>query len=193
MNRPILSSLLAAALLGACVAPGARQFETSEAAAIEVVARVEAGDIPAAAQLYSDYGRWRGDPDALYPNLYDTSAELFELGDAAGAADLLALLADRHPSAVSVHEALVYALFVASAESSDPELGLRLDDAIARLRAIAPARPGWVDLAETQRRIDRGDLDGARRTLATFESGWTGTPQELTPYVQDLERYLATH
>lgn len=193
LNRSLLATLTAVATLAACVAPGLDQYDSDTAAALEVVVRLDAGELDSAGALYDDYGRWQGADDALFVELYDAARERFDVGDARGAAVVLDLLADRHGDAVSVHEARVYARFVAHAERADADSGESLDGAIADLRALAPLGVGWVDLAEAQRAIDRGELDRAREVLANFLGAWTGQPAELAPYVVDLERYLETH
>ncbi|MEO0650877.1 MAG: hypothetical protein AAFZ65_09370 [Planctomycetota bacterium] len=191
--KQLLSILLLAVAYG-CMAPGPSGYETHEAATAEIVARLEAGDTRGAAQLYDEFGDWRNRPDALTPNLYEAADALYRGGDARVAADALDILAARHPDSRAIYEARVVALFVARSQTErSPDLTARLQRAIDELRGVGSSQPGWHDLAETQARIDDGDISGARRSFETFRTAWTGYPEELLPYVQDIERYLDTH
>jgi hypothetical protein len=42
-------------------------------------------------------------------------------------------------------------------------------------------------------RIDRGDLAGARAAFERFVLRWNGQPEALAVYVEDVDRYLASH
>ena len=193
MNPKRLLPILFLSAAG-CAAPGPPGYETHEAATAEIVARLEAGDTRGAAELYDEFGRWRSSPEALTPNLYDAAEGLYRGGEARVAADALDLLAARHPESAAIHEARVVALFVARSQGErSTALTTRLQEAIEALREVGPSQPGWHDLAEAQARIDAGDIGGARRAFTTFRAAWTGYPEELLPYVRDLERYLETH
>lgn len=191
-NHLLTLSLLG--LLVACASTGPSGFETRTAATEEVMARLEAGRGEEARELYDAFGSWRHDPSALAASVYSASKSAFERGQTVLAADALTLLSERDGESREIAEAHVYALFLVRAESGPSiELTDRMEAAVDRLRELQPSRPGWVDLAEAQLRIDQGEVVLAQRSFETFRSAWTGYPTELEPYVLDVERFLDVH
>ena len=116
-------------------------------------------------------------------------------GDNVGSVALLRFMAWGYPNATAVREGLLYGLFLqrAGLDQADPQLTTDIDRAISELRSLSNEPPIWIDLVETQQRIDKGDPGAARESLARFLEQWTGEPAGLTLYVEDLHRYLTTH
>lgn len=161
-----------------------------EEVAPRIVTALDAGDEEEASELFE------GAPsELLYPLLYEEARGRHGSGDGAGAARVLRFMATRYPRARAVREALVYSLFLerAAAEPPTPELLAELETRVAELRAEGGEPPVWIALVEAQLAVDRGRPNAAIEALATFHSGWDGRPEELAVYVDDLERYVATH
>jgi hypothetical protein len=166
-----------------------------EEVAPEIVAHLDAGRNADAAELFERAADSQAGREALYPLLYDEARARFQEAEHQPAARVLGFMAARYPRALAVREALVYALFLQRAADAvpTPELVRALGDALAELRTSASAPPPWLALAEAQQAIDRGELVTARAAFAGFQELWDGRPAELTVYVQDVGRYLASH
>jgi hypothetical protein len=135
------------------------------------------------------------DQDSMYPRLYQAAQSRYEAGDNTGAIELLRFMVENYLDAMSVRQALLYALFVerGTVASAAPGWTEECDRTLAQLRSSASSLPPWVDLCEAQLRADQGRTEDARRAFASFLQGWDGDPPELAVYVDDLERYLNTH
>lgn len=186
---------LAWTLASGCASTSQRSFAGPEEAAVAVLTALEEGRPGEADQIYGTFTQSRTNEELLYPVLYDAARGRFESGEPARAAQVLELLVDRHPTAAGSREALVYALFLERAEQgvATPDQTARLAEAIAGLRGTSPQLVPWVDLAETQLRIDEGRLGEARDSFARFLGAWEGEPAGLLTYAEDLNRYLQTH
>ncbi|TDJ72748.1 MAG: hypothetical protein E2O39_06155 [Planctomycetota bacterium] len=160
----------------------------------EIVAALDVGRVEAADDAFAAVGERAEYRDKIYPVLFTAAGERFETGEG-DAVPLLRFLAAHYPDAIAVREALVYGLFLERAEqvTADPELVQELETTAAELRERgAPATP-WLDLVDAQVAIDRGRTTEARVAFDQFLVAWNGSPNELWPYVEDLERYLTTH
>ncbi len=133
--------------------------------------------------------------ETLYPLLYETARSRYELGDAHGSAAVLRFMARQYPASAAVREALVYSLFVERAGVEEPsvELVQEFGAAIARLQEGSVQSTSWLDLAQAQQAIDRGDLGVAREAFARFRRTAAETSPQLTIYIEDIERYLGSH
>ncbi len=191
---PAAALVLAWTLASGC-ASTSHSFAGPEEAAVAVLTALEEGRSTDAERIYGTFTRSRTNEELLYPVLYDAARSRFEGGEPARAAQVLELLVDRHPTAAGSREALVYALFLERAELGEAtsEQSARLSEAIAGLRGTSTRIVPWVDLAETQLRIDEGRLDEARDSFARFLGTWEGEPASLLTYAEDLNRYLQTH
>jgi len=190
MNRPTI--LLLTLSIGACAAtPTAPPRELAETIATDLAA----GRVEQANERFADVEDDEDYREQLYPVLFDAARARYESGDGAGAAAQLRFLGERFPESRSVHEALVYALFLerSAQESSDPELVQELTDALTRLAEFDETGPSFVDLVAAQAAVDRGDTDAARSALDRFLRVWDGRPAELMPYVEDLGRAIAAN
>ena len=187
--------LLVWTLASGCASTSQRSFTGPEEAAVAVLTALEEGRSSEAERIYGTFTKSRTNEELLYPVLYDAARSRFEGGEPARAAQVLELLVERHPTAAGSREALVYALFLERAEQgvATPEQASRLSEAIAGLRGTSTRVVPWVDLAETQLRIDEGRLDEARDSFARFLGTWEGEPTSLLTYAEDLNRYLQTH
>ena len=191
MKSSSCCTLLLLGTLAACVATPAAP---PEEAAPKIVALLVAGkDEDAAALFASELGE-PGARDALYPLLFEQARTRFERGEAHESAAILRLMGHGYPKSIAVRESLVYALFLerAANASAAPELVQELGAVIASLRKDGAEVPQWVDLAQSQQAIDRGDVGAAREAFARFEAH-KDTPPELTLYVEDIDRYLKSH
>ena len=190
MKTIVTAALILA--LTACVSPG--PSGAPQEVAGEIVAAFDAGDTAKASELFASIDGNAEYLDKIYPVLFDAAGQRFGRGDGAGAVDILAEMARYYPGATAVREALAYALFLerGARETADPErvelLGTTLDD----MRSAGSTSP-WMDLIETQLRIDQGDLAASRAAFDRFLQGWDGNPDDMWIYVEDLDRYLASH
>ena len=190
MNRPSIFLLTLA--LGACTTtPTAPPRELAET----IAADLAAGRDEQANERFADVADEEEYREQLYPVLFDAARARYESGDGAAAAAQLRFLAGVFPDSRSVHEALVYALFLerSSGSSSDPALVAELTDALTRLATFDETGPSFVDLVAAQAAVDRGDTDAARLALDRFLRVWDGRPAELMPYVEDLGRAIAAN
>jgi hypothetical protein len=165
-----------------------------EEVAPRIVAALDAGKEHDAVELFEASAREKGAAERLYPLLYEEARARYQKGESEPSARVLAFMSRRYPEALAVREALVYALFLERAESEvpAPELVAAIGTAIEELRK-AGASPPWIALVEAQQAIDRGEPDAARAAFAGFKQDWDGRPEELTVYVEDIERYLVPH
>ncbi len=157
----------------------------------EIVVALDAGNEDQAVDLFSRATKTGGARDLLYPVLFDDARGRYEAGEAEGAARILRFMRDRYPDARAVREALVYALFLERSNQAGP--APELSAQLARELEAVDGRSPWVDLVRTQHSIDRGSTDDARVSFERFVSRWDGEPAQLMPYVEDLDRYLASH
>lgn len=181
------------ACLAACISPGGPSGPPQEVAGA-IVAAFDAGDTAKASELFASIDGNAEYLDKVYPVLFDAAGSRFARGDGAGAVDILSEMALYYPSATSVREALAYALFLerGARETADPERVELLDTTLSGMRA-GGSTSAWLDLIETQLRIDQNDLGAARIAFDRFLQGWDGTPDGMWVYVEDLDRYLASH
>lgn len=179
------------ALLAACAStPAGPPAEVAQ----EIVVSLDQGRVEAADARFDAVGERAEYRDKIYPVLYTTAGDRFETGEG-DPVPLLRFLAAHYPDAIAVREALVYGLFLERAEqaSADPELVKELETTAAELRERATPQTPWLDLIDTQVAIDRGRDTDARASFDQFLAAWSGTPNELWPYVEDLERYFTSH
>ena len=187
-----LTILFTTLALGACAStPTAPPREFAEA----IAADLAAGRTEQASERYEDVADDEDYREQLYPVLFDAARVRYEGGDGSGAAAQLRFLADVYPDSRSVHEALVYALFLqrSSNSESDPALVAELTDTLGRLATFDGAGTSFVDLVAAQAAVDRGDSDAARTALDRFLQTWDGLPVELMPYIEDLSRAIAAN
>ena len=145
-------------------------------------------------ELFDSAADNEGDRQQIYPLLYEAAQDRYVRGDAAGATAVLTFLSEAYPDAQAVERALLYSLFLqrAEQEQADPELLAQMEDTVKAVRSQARP-PVWVDLVETQLLIDKGRLSEALRSYERFRQTWDGQPQAIGVYVDDIERYLASH
>jgi len=179
------------ALLAACAStPAGPPADVAQ----EIVLDLDQGRVEAADATFAKVGERAEYRDKIYPVLYTAAGERFETGEG-DPVPLLRFLAAHYPDAVAVREALVYGLFLERAEqaTADAALVAELETTAAELRARATPQTPWLDLIDTQVAIDRGRNADARASFDQFLAAWSGTPNELWPYVEDLERYFTSH
>ena len=180
------------ALLAACQTTSGPSGSPEEVAA-RIVTAVDEGRVADAAALFEDAAANEDLRQKLYPRLYEEAEDRFASGDAAGATALLRLMAAVYPDADAVQRALLYSLFQLRGQSdATPELLAETDAALETVRS-QPNPPVWVDLVTAQLRIDQGRLAEAQTAYARFAGAWDGEPEAIAIYVEDVERYLASH
>jgi len=186
------SFLLSIPLFAACISTPAGPPET---VAGEILAALEAGESAKADKLFKPVARKEEYRQKIYPTLYGAAQDRYDRDDIDGSVDILRFLGEHYPDATAVREALVYGLFLqrSTLDEADPDLSAEIDGSLAKVRAKTATPPVWFDLVETQQEIDRGRLVEARAAYERFRSNWEGTPDSLWVYVDDLERYLASH
>ncbi len=133
--------------------------------------------------------------ESMYPVLYSAAQERYERGDAAASVELLRFMVDHYPRAYSVRQALLYGLMVrrSTQDVASADQIAETEEILASLREDSAEPPFWVDLVETQLRIDQNRLGEARQAFERFLSSWDGQPVELMAYVEDIDRYFASH
>jgi outer membrane protein assembly factor BamD (BamD/ComL family) len=184
----LLSSFL---LLAACrTAPPAPPDELAKT----LLTEIDAGRAKEARELFERVADDEEYRDKIYPVVYGAARTRYQEGNAAGAATLLRFLHGAYPSAASVREALLYALFLerAGAKDSDPELAAEIDELLADLRAAEAPLPAWIDLIEAQQAIDGRDPVRARDAYARFLASGNHQPNDrlMALYVEDIGRYI---
>jgi hypothetical protein len=182
--------LLSWALLAGCASapPG-----TPEEVAPRIVALLDEQEIDEADELFDAA---EATSDELYPLLYESARGRHERGEAHGSAAILRFMSRQYPGSRAVREALLYALFAERAGVAQPSTALvqEIGAVLASLQADAGSETQpWVFVVRAQHAIDRGDLRGAREAFARFQAPAEKSPPELTVYIEDIERYLATH
>lgn len=159
----------------------------------QIVLAIESDQDARASELF---GRSNSDDrDSMYPRLYQAAQSRYEAGDNLASIELLRFMVENYPDAMSVRQALLYALFVERGTTAAPGPGWteECDRTLTQLRSSQSNLPQWADLCEAQLRADQGRTEDARRAFATFQKAWDGNPPELAVYVDDLKRYLDTH
>jgi len=153
-------------------------------------------DQPAQAErLFAQIADQREHREKVYPVIYDAAGEHFSAGDVESATRLLRFMSDVYPDARSVDEALLYALFLERAEQAKPQAALleEIESTLARLQSGPGDAAPIVDLVATQHAIDIDRLPDARLSFERFLANWDGSEGELITYVEDIDRYLASH
>ena len=180
-------------LLSACASTAARPDSPEQIAAL-IVSAVDDQRTDVADKLFEDAADNETHRQQIYPLLYEAAQDRYVRGDAAGAADLLTFLTEAYPDGQAVERALLYSLFLlrAEQEQADPALLTRMGDALKAVRSqVRP--PVWTDLVQTQLLIDQGRLSEALDAYERFVGSWDGQPEAIGVYVDDIERYLASH
>ncbi len=177
-------------LLGACAATPAL---TGDALPAGVLTALDAGQTQEASELLR--GASPQDRERAYPALYGEARSRFEAADYSDASRVLRLLVDGYPEAAAVREAYLYSLFLERDGQTEPraELTRELEEGLASFAEAGGAAPHWIHLVEAQTAIDQDRATVARAAFQRFRSGWNGQPATLQPYVDDLDRYLASH
>ena len=178
--------------LGACATtpPG-----PPEEVAPRITAALDAGRTKEADELFAASASDEGASEQIYPLLYEEAHGRYQKGESEPSARILRFMARRYPKARAVREALVYALFLerAASDPPNPELVQEIGTAVGDLRKSGGVVPTWIGLVEAQLAIDRGEPHAAREVFAGFKQAWDGQPDELTVYVEDIDRYLTSH
>lgn len=190
--KSALALVLVLTLVAACTSIPPQPPEDLAASLIEDLdnARGAAADERfARVQAQADY------TDRLYPLLFQVARERYEGADPAQSVEVLRFMARHYPEARSVHEALLYSLFLVRGkqEQPDPELVREMSTVASALHGMGGRASAWLLLIDTQQAIDEGRLPDARTNLGAFVDAWNGEPQSLITYVEDLERYLSSH
>ena len=148
-----------------------------------------------AEELFEASASEAGATEQIYPLLYEEASKRYQKGEGARSARILGFMARYYPKARAVREARVYALFLERAQGDvpEPELVKDIGTAVGDLRKAGGETPLWIGLVEAQLAIDRGELVAAREAFAGFQKDWDGSPEELTVYVEDIDRYLDSH
>jgi outer membrane PBP1 activator LpoA protein len=162
--------------------------------ATEIVNALDDGRPDDAASLFEGVSRSEEYRQKIYPLIYEAAQDRYVRGDAAGATALLRFMSEEYPDADAVQRALLYSLFQlrGQQETASPELIDEMEAAIAAVRSQTRP-PVWVDLVATQLLIDQGRLSDALDTFERFAGRWDGQPEAIAVYVEDIERYLASH
>ncbi len=162
--------------------------------ATEIVRALDEGRTDEAHDLFDDASGSEAMRQQLYPLLYEAAQDRYVRGDATGSTELLRFLSKEYPSAQAVQRALLSSLFLLRGEqdSPTPELTARLEKSLKAVRAQSRP-PVWTDLVETQLLIDQGRLTEALASFERFAGAWDGQPEAIAIYVDDIERYLASH
>jgi len=186
-----MRALLLALPLLACACATTSSSGPPAEVADQIVLAIESDQDARAGELFARSAA--DDRESMYPTLYQAAQTRYEAGDNAGALELLRFMADNYPDAVSVRQALLYALFVERGTTQTATWSGEADRTLAELRAGGASLPQWVDLCEAQLRADQDRPAEARKAFAAFRQGWDGNPPELAVYIDDLERYLNSH
>lgn len=187
-----LSLSLALALLASCAATPAGP---PDQVASEILIALEAGETDKAGDLFEPVEDESSYREKIYPVVYDAAQMRYEQGEFETSVTMLRFLAQHYPDANAVREALLYGLFLerASQSTPDPQLLDEIEGTLAELQDASSSLPVWVDLVATQSHIDHGRLAEAEEAFIRFRQSWDGMPAALALYVNDLERYLASH
>lgn len=164
-----------------------------EDVASEIVLALDSDQPSRAADLFE--GSAEGSRESMYPVLYSAAQERYERGDASASVELLRFMAEHYPEAGAVRQALLYGLMVrrSSQDTATSAQVAETEKILSDLRESNAALPLWVDLVEAQLRIDQNRLDEARQSFDAFLGAWDGQPVELMVYIEDIDRYLASH
>jgi len=167
---------------------------TPDKVATEIVNALDDGRVDDAANLFEDVSKSEEYRQKIYPLIYDAAQDRYVRGDAAGAAGLLRFMSQEYPNADAVQRALLYSLFQLRGQQQTPSPEL-LEEMGAALKAVRAQShpPVWTDLVATQLLIDEGRLNEALDTFERFAGRWDGQPEAIAVYVEDIERYLASH
>lgn len=187
-SLPCVLTLLLAACAGTPSGP-------PEMVAEGILADLDAGRPQAAAERFRAAAADADVRQRIYPMLYGDARRRYESGDYASAGLCLEFLAEHYPDAAAVREALVYALFLERSRlpAADPELVERIGRALTAVHERSVDPPAWLDLVAAQNALDQARPEQARVALARFHAGWDGHPAGLQTYIEDLDRYLASH
>ena len=193
MNHPTIALFCVLPLFTACAATASPAGSPDEVAAL-IVTALDERRVDEAGELFDGASRSEGHRQQIYPLLYEAAEDRFVRGDGAGATALLSFMAAEYPGAQAVQRALLYSLFLQRGQqgSANAELTERMADAVQAVRSQSRA-PVWVDLVETQLLIDQGRLSDALDSFERFAGSWDGQPEAIAIYVEDIERYLASH
>lgn len=193
-HRPFAVLILGAALFAGSCASTPRATGSPEQVAARILTALDERRADDAGELFDDVAASETHRQQIYPVLYEAAQDRYARGDASGSSTLLTFLADAYPDAQAVRRALLYSLFLerAQADAADPALLERMEAAVRSVRS-QPRPPIWADLVETQLRIDQGRLAEALDSFERFAGAWNGLPEAIGIYVDDIERYLASH
>ena len=162
--------------------------------ASQILIAIEDGRQNDAFDLFNDVAESEVHRQRIYPVLYQAAQDYYMRGEAAESTALLRFMASEYPEATAVDEALLYSLFLlrATEEEASPALVAEMEEALDEVRSL-PYVPLWVDLVATQSLIDRNRLADARLSFQRFAGSWDGQPESIAIFVEDIDRYLASH
>jgi hypothetical protein len=181
-------------LLASCLSSGASPSGSPDNVADQIVNALDDGRVDDASDLFENVAASEEYRQKIYPLIYEAAQDRYVRGDAAGSTALLRFMASEYPEADAVQRALLFSLFQLRGQQSapSPELISEMEATVKAVRSQSRA-PVWVDLVATQLLIDQGRLSEALDTFERFAGSWDGQPEAIAVYVEDIERYLASH
>lgn len=181
-------------LLAACqLTPS---IDPTEAAGA-IATKLASGELEDANRLFDDVKRSSEHKEVVFAVVYKQSQGRYGQQDYATAERFLRFLVVHYPKAAAPREALLYTLFLGrrAGETTAPseEVLKEMESLLKKLDASDRKLPVWRHLVAAQVAVDRGRTSDARDSLATFRASWDGSPPALRSYVDEIDRYLATH
>jgi len=192
MKNLSIAFLALSAILSSCASLPAAG--TPEEVAARIVIALDEQRADDAGDLFARVSEREEYRQQMYPLLFEAAQGRYVRGDAAGSTAILSFMAEEYPDAEAVERALLYSLFLERSKqaAASEDLTARMGDSVRAVRAQSRP-PVWVDLVETQVLIDQGRLSEALDVYERFVGAWDGQPEAIAVYVDDIERYLASH
>ena len=192
--RTLVTTVLVTLPLFVSCASTSKPSGSPDKVATEIVNALDDGRVDDAASLFENVSKSEEYRQKIYPLIYEAAQDRYVRGDAAGATALLSFMAEEYPDADAVQRALLYSLFLlrGQQDTASSELLEQMERSVSAVRAQSRP-PAWVDLVATQLLIDQGRLGDALDTFERFAGSWDGQPEAIAIYVEDIERYLASH
>ena len=189
-SLPLLFASTALVLSGCATTPSG----SPDQVATDIVMALETSDWDRADDLFAPVSQSPEYRERIYPVLYDAAASHYANGETQLAAPILRFGRTHYPDAVALREALLYCLFIerSQANQANEAQMAEMEDLLVELDERGHT-PAWADLVRTQLAVDRGRLPDARESFDRFLAGWNGQPNSLLVYVEDVDRYLASH
>lgn len=190
MRYQLFPLLALAALAPACASTGSGP---PAEASNQIIAAVDEGRTEDANRILAS-GEGQEFRDKVYVVLFEEAGASYDLGEHERSTRLLKFMASSWPSSRAVQEAHLKSLFLYRSHQQEPDPGVlaEIEGALAQVRSSFAVVPDWVELVSVQQAIDLGRRDEASEAFERFLDTWSGEPESLTIYVEDLHRRLNT-